>query len=104
MNENKIIIDGIDVSECPAMSTFNMFGQEDKPCCYKYFNYCSNNQNCYFKKLKFKEREINQLQDELHSCEEKLEECKTHYYKLVDEYIRLKENESIGYVLTIKGK
>ena len=99
---DKQIIDGIDVNDCPAMNTFNIFGQEDKPCCYKYFNYCSDNQNCHFKKLKSKERELNQLQNELYSCKENLEEYKTYYYKLADEYIKLKEKESIGDALIIK--
>ena len=52
MTDKQIIIDGVDVIECPAMNTYNIFGIEDKPCCYKFHEYCSTIPNCYFKKLK----------------------------------------------------
>ena len=59
MTDKQIIIDGVDVSECPAMCTYNIFGIEDKPCCYKFHEYCSAIPNCYFKELK---RAVNKLQ------------------------------------------
>lgn len=57
MTDKEIIIDGVDISECPAMNTYNVFGQEDKPCCYKYHKYCNAIPICYFKQLKRKEKE-----------------------------------------------
>ena len=57
MTDKQIIIDGVDVSECPAMCTYNVLGIEDKPCCYKFHEYCSAIPNCYFKQLKRKEQE-----------------------------------------------
>ena len=59
MTDKPIIIDCVDVSECPAMNTYNIFGIEDKPCCYKFHEYCSTIPNCYFKELK---RAVNKLQ------------------------------------------
>ena len=52
MTDKQIIVDGIDVSKCPAMDTYNIFGIKDKPCCYKFHEYCSTIPNCYFKELK----------------------------------------------------
>lgn len=36
MLDKTLIVNGIDISDCPAMNTFNIFGVDDKPCCYKY--------------------------------------------------------------------
>lgn len=36
MTDKQIIIDGVDVSECPAIDTYNIFGIKDEPCCYKF--------------------------------------------------------------------
>ena len=58
MTDKPIIIDGIDVIECPAMCTYNIFGIEDKSCCYKFHKYCSAIPNCYLKELKLTEQKL----------------------------------------------
>ena len=59
MTNKQIIIDGVDVSKCPAIDIYNIFGIKDKPCCYKFHEYCSTIPNCYFKELK---RVVHKLQ------------------------------------------
>ena len=63
MAEKQIIIDNVDVSECPAMDTYNIFGIEDKPCCYKFHEYCSAIPNCYFKQLKQTEQKLENIKE-----------------------------------------
>ena len=48
----KQIIDGVNVEDCPAMRTFNVFGQDDKPCCYLEMKYCEDVGMCKYKLLK----------------------------------------------------
>ena len=61
----EIIIDGVNVRDCPAMNTYNIFGIEDKPCCYKYHDYCLAISYCSYKQLKLKEQECEELEEEL---------------------------------------
>ena len=75
MADKQIIIDNVDVSECPAMDTYNIFGIEDKPCCYKFHEYCSAIPNCYYKQLKRKEQECEGLEEELNDL---TRDIKTH--------------------------
>lgn len=63
MNREQIIVDGVDVSECPAMYTHNVFGIKDKPCCYKFYEYCSTIPNCYYKQLKLKEQKLENIKE-----------------------------------------
>ena len=63
MTDKPIIIDGIDVSKCPAMDTYNIFGIEDKPCCYKFHEYCSAIPNCYFKELKLTGQKLENIKE-----------------------------------------
>lgn len=58
MLDKTLIVNGIDISDCPAMNTFNIFGVDDKPCCYKYHVYCDAKPNCKYKQLK---RELEEL-------------------------------------------
>ena len=73
MTDKQIIIDCIDVSGCPAMNTYNIFGIKDKPCCYKFHEYCSTIPNCYFKELK---RAVQKLQTK----EKALDEIEKYLY------------------------
>ena len=75
MTYKQIIIDGVDVSKCPAMDTYNIFGIEDEPCCYKFHEYCSAIPNCYFKQLKRKEQECEELKSDLTDLS-KIIDCK----------------------------
>lgn len=58
MSDKPILVNNVDISDCPAMNTFNIFGIEDKPCCYKYQVYCDTKPNCKYKQLK---RELEEL-------------------------------------------
>ena len=61
----KVIINNemkdIDVSKCPAMRLFNVFGLPDKPCCYYEMEYCEDVGLCYYKKLMNKLEKIKEL-------------------------------------------
>ena len=63
MTDKPIIIDGIDVIECPAMCTYNILVIEDEPCCYKFHEYCSAIPNCYFKELKLTEQKLKNIKE-----------------------------------------
>ena len=75
MTDKHIIIDGVDVSECNAMCTYNILGIEDKHCCYKFHEYCSAIPNCCFKQLKRKEQEYEELKSDLTDLS-KIIDCK----------------------------
>ena len=63
MTDKQIIIDCVDVSECPAMCTYNILGIEDKPCCCKFHEYCSAIPNCCFKQLKRAEQKLENIKE-----------------------------------------
>lgn len=84
ITDKPIVIDGVDVSKCPAMNTYNVFGQEDKPCCYKYHKYCNTVLNCYFKQLKRKEQECEELKEQLDSVVREWEEYTELYKQALD--------------------
>lgn len=63
MTDKQIIVGGVDTSDCPAMNTYNIFGIEDKPCCYKYYDYCSAISACSYKQLKRKQQEGKRLKE-----------------------------------------
>ena len=98
MTDKQIIIDGVDVSKCPAMDTYNIFGIEDKPCCYKFHEYCSAIPNCCFKQLKRKEQECEELKSDLTDLS-KIIDCKNgtiltfkeQLYKLKQTIAEIKE-------------
>lgn len=75
MNEQKIMIDNIDVSQCEhvCVST-SLFKEKTYVKCFAFFlenedSYCdcTDNPNCYFKQLKRKEKECEELRDKLNS-------------------------------------
>ena len=47
---------------CNFQQTYNVFGLDDKPCCYLYHKYCEEINNCYFKRCKRLEQENKALQ------------------------------------------
>lgn len=51
----------IDISKCPALYNYNVFGVEDKPCCYKYFDYCDKIEKCIFKQLLEENSKLKQM-------------------------------------------
>ena len=62
MTDKQIIIDGVPVQDC-CYFDYENDGYEDS--CYIHQNECSA-QNCYYKQLKRKEQECEELKEELH--------------------------------------
>lgn len=50
---------------CKFQQNYNVFGLDDKPCCYLYHNYCNEIENCYFKRCKNLEQENEELKEEI---------------------------------------
>ena len=44
---------------CNFQQNYNVFGLDDKPCCYLYHKYCDEIDSCYFKRCKRLEQEKN---------------------------------------------
>lgn len=68
MTDKEIIIDGVDVSECEyclKMTKYRCTIQQDVYKCL-----CEENPNCYFKQLKCKEQECEELKKELQALDE----------------------------------
>lgn len=90
---NKIMVDGIDVSECQN------YNSKNKKCRIPFWVYhikftgcrCSEVENCYYKQLKRKEQEINELKNDYAELEKECEELKTqlkqvkYLYEVQDE-------------------
>ena len=46
---------------------YNVFGLDDKPCCYLYHKYCNEINDCYYKRLqelKMENKKLNELLNE----------------------------------------
>ena len=80
MDEQKIIINNVDVSECEhvCVST-SLFKEKTYVKCSAFFLEnndsccdCTDNPNCYYKQLKRKEKECEELRDKLNSNIEKM--------------------------------
>lgn len=50
---------------CNFQQNYNVFGLDDKPCCYLYHKYCGEIDSCYFKRCKRLEQENERLREEL---------------------------------------
>ena len=50
---------------CNFQQSYNIFGLDDKPCCYLYHKYCEEIDSCYFKKYKRLEQENKQMKSVL---------------------------------------
>lgn len=46
------------IKNCPACRTYNVFGFDDKPCCFKEMKYCEDVDDCLMKKFYFKLRDL----------------------------------------------
>ena len=100
MTDKQIIIDGVDVSGCELYRNDNgVFAPdgtaERTELCYLTNDYCGNNSNCYYKQLKRKEQECEELKERLYvQAKEKV--------KYIFELDQLKaENEELKKQLTI---
>jgi len=50
---------------CIFQQNYNVFGLDDKPCCYLYHKYCNEIDSCYFKRCKRLEQENKQMKSAL---------------------------------------
>lgn len=50
---------------CNFQQNYNVFGLDDKPCCYLYHKYCDEIDSCYFKRCKRLEQENKELKEKL---------------------------------------
>lgn len=39
------------IKNCPACRQYNVFGVDDKPCCYSYMKYCQDCTDCVMKQI-----------------------------------------------------
>lgn len=39
------------IKNCPSCKMFNVFGQDDKPCCYYEMKYCEDVEDCLLKQI-----------------------------------------------------
>ena len=61
---------------CNFQQNYNVFGLDDKPCCYLYHKYCDDIENCYFKRCKRLEQENEKLRKALEEIKEVANTCK----------------------------
>ena len=50
---------------CNFQQNYNVFGLDDKPCCYLYHKYCNEIDSCYFKRCKRLEQENKELKEDV---------------------------------------
>ena len=53
---------------CNFQQNYNVFGLDDKPCCYLYHKYCDEIDSCYFKRCKRLEQENEKLSFAIEKC------------------------------------
>lgn len=51
------------IKNCPACRQYNVFGVDDKPCCYSDMKYCQDCTDCVMKKIVEKCREAQEIMD-----------------------------------------
>lgn len=82
MEDKQIIIDGVPVQDC-CYFDYENDGYEDS--CYIHQNECSA-QNCYYKQLKRKEQENNQLKEDEKSLLNVIDDLQKEKNKWVEKY------------------
>lgn len=100
IDKEKIIIDGVDVSECVSFDKLN--GQNI--CCYEdtredkipFTNFCVENKDCYFKQLIRKTQECESLNKRASSLEEIADDLQQRNHHLTQECEELKNNLHIA--------
>ena len=70
---DKIMIDGVDVSECHCYVDNNKEYSCGEHCSKFHYRYCGDNPNCYYKQLKRKEDLINEIEDVIKPYQEEIE-------------------------------
>ena len=68
---------------CNFQQNYNVFGLDDKPCCYLYHKYCNEIDSCYFKRCKRLEQENKELKSlNKKICEDWEKEIKVYWNAL----------------------
>lgn len=76
---------------CNFQQNYNVFGLDDKPCCYLYHKYCDEIDNCYFKKCKRLEQENKQIKSALEEIRDILVDWNNDVYNPQDLVNRMDE-------------
>lgn len=81
---------------CNFQQNYNVFGLDDKPCCYLYYKYCDEIDDCYFKRCKRLEQENKQMKSALEEIREDIRsfygcEDSLNDYKLVNMIEKINE-------------
>ena len=108
MNEQKIIINNVDVSECEFFEECEI-KIDDSECLahsrhfYEgtFYDCCDEHPDCYFKQLKIKEKECEQLRNKLNSNIERMNEQNE---KLHNEIQAIRQQMKTILMVTINGK
>ena len=105
MTDKQIIIDGVDVSGCDRLNTFPMqFGEPHEICLTSLEQwggqekYCKDRPNCYYKQLKRKEQECEELKIYIESNEQQVKEVETLVMdndRLINELDQLKAENNL---------
>ena len=88
MTDKQIVIDGVDVSGCEC------YNPNIKMDCLLHplqSDACKNNPNCYYKQLKRKEQECEELNKEIHNLNSTIDFIKVTEHSAINKYNKLKQ-------------
>ena len=101
MTKEPIVIDDVDVAECENLYTTNLPIGNDKIKCGLHQGIgktCNDYPNCYYKQLKRKEQECEELKDEIVNRNEKIEELRFSVSDLANRLCDLNAEKSFRIV------
>ena len=108
MDEQKIMIDNVDVSECEFFEECEIKINDSECLAHSrhfyegtFYDCCDEHPDCYFKQLKIKEKECEQLRNKLNSNIEKMNEQNE---KLHNEIQAIRQQMKTILMVTINGK
>lgn len=90
---DKIMIDGVDVSECHCYVDNNKEYSCGEHCSKFHYRYCGDNPNCYYKQLKRKEDLINEIEDVIKPYQEEIEADAFSLPSAIKSVLQRKEQE-----------
>lgn len=73
-----------DKENCNFQQNYNVFGLDDKPCCYLYHKYCKDVEDCYFKelqKLRIENKKLKEIKMGIFSHDEDADWSEVYFYK-----------------------
>lgn len=90
---DKIMIDGVDVSECHCYVDNNKEYSCGEHCSKFHYRYCGDNPNCYYKQLKRKEDLINEIENVIKPYQEEIEADAFSLPSAIKSVLQRKEQE-----------